>query len=464
MKLLVTAFHYTKGISFIYLRYCNESMSQVTFRRYSLGDEEGIVKVMNEAFSTFKNFGLTPEVWKSYAEIDEGFKLENALVAELEHKIVGHVQLVERDLKVGERTFVKNGGIANVCTLPKARGKGVSTGLMKLAVEISKENGYPMSTLFTGYGGVAHRVYRSVGYADTFFPPYLVGSVEEMKLLQDRTRDVEGVKIRDFKDDDEEKLLDVYELSSTYYTGVVRRTKKYWRKKLTERSSTHSFFFEKFDPDEVIVAEENGEVTGYSYLTFWKRKEKPFQSTENGSIREIVFKPGCYRTFLKLVNESINRMLSEGVKTLNLSIPFDRDYLTLFDDFKVFVTEGIFMTNITNMNLLIDSMEEEFNERLSSDIEGVTSNVSFNLKTLYGSVPIRIKGGEVQVKEESSEAEVEINYHSFTRMVFGIETFSEAITNKKARVKGVENIQQIVSTLDIMFPQMVWHIWPVDHW
>ncbi|MGB9895543.1 MAG: hypothetical protein ACPLN2_06545, partial [Thermoproteota archaeon] len=63
-------------------------MSQVTFRRYSSGDEEGIVKVMNEAFSTFKNFGLTPEVWKSYAEIDEGFKLENALVAELEHKIV----------------------------------------------------------------------------------------------------------------------------------------------------------------------------------------------------------------------------------------------------------------------------------------------------------------------------------------------------------------------------------------
>lgn len=440
-------------------------MPQTIFRRYSPGDEEGIVKVMNEAFSTFKNFGLTPEIWKSYAKIDEGFKLENALVAELEHKIVGHVQLVERDLKVGVHTFVKNGGIANVCTLPEARGKGISTGLMKLAVEISKENGYPMSTLFTGYGGVAHRVYRNVGYADTYFPPYLVGSVEEMKLLQERTKEVEGVKIRELKDGDEEKLLDIYELSSMYYTGIVKRNEKYWRKKLTERSSTHSFFFEKFDPYEVIIAEEDGEVTGYSYLTFWKRKERPFQPVENGSIREIVFKPGHYRTFLKLVNESINRMLLEGVKTLNLSVPFDQDYLTLFDDFKVFVTEGIFMTNITNMNLLINSMKEEFEDRLSSDVEGVASNVSFKLRTLYGSVPIKVKGGEVKIGEEkSNEVEVEINYHSFTRMIFGIETFSDIMTNKKAKVKGAENIQQIINTLDIMFPQMVWHIWPVDHW
>ncbi|MBO3768697.1 MAG: GNAT family N-acetyltransferase, partial [Candidatus Brockarchaeota archaeon] len=316
-------------------------MSQVVFRRYAPGDEEGIVKVMNEAFSTFKNFGLTPEVWKSYTEVDEGFKLENALVAELEHQIVGHVQLVERDLKIGEKTFIKNGGIANVCTLPEARGRGISTGLMKLAIEISKTNGYPMSTLFTGYGGVAHRVYRSVGYADTYFPPYFVGSVEEMKSVQERTKGVEGVKVREFKDGDEAELLDIYELSSSYYTGIVRRTEKYWRKKLTERSSTHSFFFEKFDPYEVIVAEEDGEITGYSYLTFWKRKEKPFRSAENGSIREVVFKPGHYKTFLKLVNESINRMLLEGVKTLDLSIPFDQDYLTVFDDLKVTARMGM---------------------------------------------------------------------------------------------------------------------------
>lgn len=439
-------------------------MSQVIFRRYKPGDEEGIVKVMNEAFSTFKDFGLNPEIWRSYAKIDEGFKLENALVAELDNKVVGHVQIVERELKIGERTFLKNGGIANVCTLPEARGRGISTGLMKLALDVSKTNKYPLSTLFTGYGGVAHRVYRSVGYADTYFPPYLVGSVEEMKLLQEKTNGIEGVKIREFKDGDEERLLDIYQLNSSYYTGAVKRNEKYWKKKLTERSSTHSFFFEKFDPDEVIVAEENGEVTGYAYLTFWKRKEKPFQPRENGSIRELVFKPNYYRTFLKLVNESINRMITEEVKTLSLSVPFDQSYLTLFNDFKIFVTEGIFMTHVTDMNSLISSMVKEFNDRLSSDVEGVTSDLNFELKTLYGSVPIRIKDGEVKIEKKGKEVEVEINYHSFTRMIFGIETFPEVVSSNKAKIRGAENIGQVVNTLDIMFPQMIWHIWPVDHW
>jgi len=436
-------------------------MSQPIFRRYKEGDEEGIVNVMNSSFGTFKEFGLTAEIWKEYAKIDEGFKLENALVAELDGKIVGHVQLVERDLRLGSNTFVKNGGIANVCTLPEARGKGISTNLMKLAVRISKENGYPLSTLFTGYGGVAHRVYRSVGYADTYFSCYFKGSVEEMKALQEKTKSVSGVKIRTFKEGDEEKFLELYNISSRTYSGTAKRSLNYWKKKLTERSSTHAFFYDKFDPEEVVVAEEDGEVTGYAYLTFMGRKRKP--NPENGYIREIVYKPGHYKALMKVANECVNRMLSENVKTLSFSVPLESSYLSLFNEFKMFVSEGIFMTYVTDLKLLFENLKNEFEERISSSICSL-DEMNIEIKTIYGSIPIKIKSGEVKFELDKKEADVEVNYHEFTRIIFGLETFSGAVLNGKVKISGTTNVGRLVDVLDTMFPPRVFHIWSIDHW
>ena len=98
--------------------------------------------------------------------IRPGFKKENAFVAEDNGKIVGHVQVVERELYFGN--FVRAAGIANVCADPDYRNKGISTQLMTYVMEqVSKE--YPLAALDTGYGTSAHRIYPRVGFSPFHF-------------------------------------------------------------------------------------------------------------------------------------------------------------------------------------------------------------------------------------------------------------------------------------------------------
>ena len=71
------------------------------FRRYRDGDEVGIVETMNSAFETFRQWGLTSDIWLELTRRDYGFRRDLALVAEEDGKIVGHVQLVLRKLRYG---------------------------------------------------------------------------------------------------------------------------------------------------------------------------------------------------------------------------------------------------------------------------------------------------------------------------------------------------------------------------
>ncbi|MEM2305671.1 MAG: hypothetical protein QXK51_10035, partial [Candidatus Methanomethylicia archaeon] len=74
----------------------------VNFRRYVSGDEKGIVDLLKICFRSFNSWGLSVEDWLDYCEDDDGFKLENALVAENGGKIVGHIQLMHRKIRINK--------------------------------------------------------------------------------------------------------------------------------------------------------------------------------------------------------------------------------------------------------------------------------------------------------------------------------------------------------------------------
>lgn len=104
-----------------------EVVGEILFRRYRVGDEEEMVEVLGSCFDGFRDYGLRPGVWLEYDSRDHGFSKEKALVAEHNGRIVGHVQLVFMELKMGEGVFVVNGGVSNVCTHLEYRGRGVAT-------------------------------------------------------------------------------------------------------------------------------------------------------------------------------------------------------------------------------------------------------------------------------------------------------------------------------------------------
>ncbi|MBO3839962.1 MAG: GNAT family N-acetyltransferase [Thermoproteota archaeon] len=435
----------------------------IVFRKYRPGDEEGIASLLHSSFESFREYGINKEVWLEYGKIDSGFRPENALVAEYEGKVVGHVQVIYRRVKIGDNCYVDMGGIANVSTMPEMRRRGIGTTLLLNAIDQCVKKGIPLSGLFTSYGSTAHRMYKRVGYEDTFLCEALVGTVDEMKRVKDNCGEAKSVVIRHYEDGDEDKMLRTYLEWGKSYTGLVERSIEYWRRKLVERSAIHTFFYGDFDPEEVFIAVENGEVTGYAYTTLCKKKKVPFRPPEEGIIRELVFKPGCLKSLISLVDAIMDFFISEDVKLCEIASPLEDVYLTVFKPLRK-MPQGMFMTHIPLIHKLFEELKSELENRLSlTPLLG--GKIVMEFETPYGSIRLGVHGGEVNIPvDEEPTVRIFFDSNSFTRMVFGVETISDLITGNMVRIHTTQYIGRVVSIVQALFPRRIWFMSPIDHW
>ncbi|MEM2570510.1 MAG: GNAT family N-acetyltransferase [Thermoproteota archaeon] len=435
----------------------------IIFRRYKPGDEEGIASLLNSSFESFREYGITKESWLEYGKIDEGFKPGNAIVAEYDGRIIGHVHIVNRKIKIGDNKYVDIGGIANVSTLPEMRGKGVGTKLMMNAIEYCLNEGFPLSGLFTGYGSAAHRMYRRVGYEDTFLYSVFLGTIDEMKRVKDNCGRVENVIVRHYENGDEEKFLKTYLEWGRPYTGLVERSIEYWRKKLVERSAVHTFFYGEFDPEEVFITMEEGEITGYAYITLCKRKKVPFKTPETGIIRELVFKPGCLKSLVSLIDAIMDYFLSEDVKLCEVASPIDEVYSTIFRPFRQ-IPQVIFMVHIPLIFKLFEDIKSELENRLSLT-PNVGGKTTIEFETPYGNIRFSVNGGEVNLNvEEEPSVKIFFDSNSFTRMIFGVETIEDLVFENMVRIHTTQYIGRVISMVKALFPRRIWFMSPIDHW
>jgi predicted N-acetyltransferase YhbS len=79
---------------------------EVKFRRYKPGDEEGIVELMKTCFRTFNSWKLSVRDWVGYEGDNDVFSRENALVAEIDGEIVGHVQLMHKKVRIRKSVMI----------------------------------------------------------------------------------------------------------------------------------------------------------------------------------------------------------------------------------------------------------------------------------------------------------------------------------------------------------------------
>jgi len=442
--------------------------SDVIFRRYRPGDEEGIAKVLRACFSNYDMFGLDADYWLSYSKIDPGISTENSLVAEYDGKVVGHVQLVERRIKVADDSFVAMGGIANVSTVPEMRGKGISTRLMSDALGMCRQLGYPISCLFTSYSSPAHRIYERLGYGNTLMcGTWSVGTTTDMERLREKCGNIREVTIRNYEGGDEEGMLSVYREWCQPYTGVVERSSDYWHSKMMKRSSSETFFYEGFDPNEVFVGLENGRITSYACVTYWKNKRRPFRDKNTASIRELAFSSGHDRSLVKLTGAIMEELLSQGIKLCEAHLPDDEPYLTLFDPFKRIPLPGwwdhVYMAHIPLLHKLFEEIRGSMEKRLGRTTTA-GSDAVLALQTPYGEATLKVRGGELSLDDGNPSAKVAFDADSFTRMIFGIETIDKMLGKGNVRITTSEPIGKIVSILLALFPRRTWYTCPVDQW
>jgi len=133
---------------------------QYVVRNYRRGDEAHLAKLFSECFGP-----TTPRVimqWYRRLKVPP----EHVFIGEADGKPVSSVEVVFKQLSMGEGVYSKTCGISGVCTDSDYRNKGIVSNLMKLALEYAKNSGASSASLFTGLGIPAHRIYQRLGFFD----------------------------------------------------------------------------------------------------------------------------------------------------------------------------------------------------------------------------------------------------------------------------------------------------------
>ena len=173
---------------------------------------------------------------------DPTYRPENLRLVEVDGRIVSHVMVVDRVVRVGGAAL-RMGGISGVTTHSAHRRRGYMRALMEDCLAYMERQGYDIS-LLDGIPDFYHRF----GYVPVM-PEYTlrIPAAEAEKLAQ-------PLRVRRYKRSDLPALMALYRADNDRRTGTVVRTEAYWRWRL--KRLRHCW----------VAVDEQGAVRGYVWL------------------------------------------------------------------------------------------------------------------------------------------------------------------------------------------------------
>jgi GNAT superfamily N-acetyltransferase len=126
-------------------------------------DEGQIAQILSECFGPVTPRQLSQWLWKPEVK---------SFVSEVDSNVVSHINIVLKELHLGEGVYLKTGGIGGVCTCSEYRRKGVMTDMMQQTLDYIKNTGVSNSALYTGLMLPAHRIYERSGFCDVQTWPF----------------------------------------------------------------------------------------------------------------------------------------------------------------------------------------------------------------------------------------------------------------------------------------------------
>lgn len=127
--------------------------------------------------------------------------------------------ILERKIVFGGSVH-RVGGVAGVCTDPGHRRLGLARRLLTYGLEYAKGD-FEAYALFTTYGGIAHMLYRRLGFRDMYLREYGIVTLNE--LPQDYCRDCIG----SLGLGDVGLVMDLYQGNIATHDGAVYRDVNY---------------------------------------------------------------------------------------------------------------------------------------------------------------------------------------------------------------------------------------------
>jgi putative acetyltransferase len=445
-------------------------LSNAIIRTYREGDEDEIARLLSECFDSYKSSGLTGGMWLKIFEFDPGYRKNLAFVAEKDGKIVSHVQLVVRDLKVGPGATLRVAGIANVSTLRDFRRDGISTKLLMHAINGAEEQGFPCTALFTGAQIPAHRIYLKLGLTDVYFPVLLLRGTKAPLGWSDhetkRKSSEQEVEIRESNENDDSSILRIYEKNCNAHNGLVVRDMDTWKSKYRKLFVYECpFYEEKPKPSNVLVAEgEEGEVIGYAVSGFAKRDKL-------GHICEVLTLPNRELEAGRPLAEHVVSNLTNEKPVSNIVYSSKG---TLIDEL---FREGssplegvsVFMYRTLNVKAVLESSFPATYPADGKHPEGLWDNKGAIAVRIGDEETVTIKydGKDMSVVEggESREKVVFADHDAFAKFLFGAMSLGELVNEGKVKL-SLHNVKpsRVVRLLDTAYPKKPIHTCPGDLW
>jgi ribosomal protein S18 acetylase RimI-like enzyme len=422
--------------------------------RYKSGDENRIACLLVECFETFSSFGMNGEKWLEYQDIDPGLDLSEAFVARFNRKTIGHVQMVLRNLKIGDSNFVRLACIGNVCVLPEYRQKDVAKELLDHVHNHVSNMGLPLAALLVQPGSRAWSLYSKQGYRDVYLLEDVTSDLEKMKRMIKPLNESKKILIRDYLSGDEKTMLEIYNSASNSLVGIQKRDLDYWKRRYVSVLTYDGFFYEPFDPEKILVAEENGIVCGYCFISILKGK---------GYIREIISMPGKEYAIDYLTAKALEKFASKDVR----EVVFLSMHASLHQTFRNIVKSNFvrisshdqFMIKIIRFSALIKSLEPEILDRLR-DLRPL--NIGLRIDGNSSAIKVEPERIALDSSLEGCNPTFSMNEGLFLKLLFGAASADAVIDEKSVAI--IPNNEYSKTIFRSLFPRKSFYLSPGDVW
>jgi len=430
---------------------------KIVFRKYKEGDEEGIVDLLKTCFRTYNTWNISVEDWLSYEKTDYGFKRELALVAEHNGKIIGHVHIVLRKIRIGE-SFIDIGGIANVSTHPNYRGQRIATKLMSLAIKTCHELQPPLSSLLTGYASPAYHIYRKLGYTNTFFLYEYIGTRDKIEKAIHKLSISQEIVFDELKEEHLEQAMKIYGKWSTKYNGMAYRPLEYWKERILKKTYYYSFFYDEKEAGLRIIAKKDNKIIGYALALLGHKTKRPYWPRDSGVVLEVATISNKY--LKPLLYEITRRLLKEKVKSIRYMIPYNKsikEFLRMLEKAK----GAIYMDYIIDQTKLFKALIPELIKRLKEI--PINENISIDISSPYGCTTLEIKGNEIKIHNKcNSINKIALTRDGIAKLVYGVSTINDLICRDE--IIHINVSDKALRILRALFPKKQTYISIIDQW
>jgi GNAT superfamily N-acetyltransferase len=366
--------------------------------------------------------GAPSEYFASVWRNSPGSKPEHSRLILLDGRYVSHIRLHDRTIRIGYST-IRQGGVADVCTLPEHRRKGYGRRLLEDAASYFLREGYDLSIIISG----VFYFYCNCGYERYPLVRYKV-KVDSSTLSKPY-----GYHVRRFeRGNDLAAVADIYDSYNSGRPLTCVRSYEYWRR--------HFWWIRRETEDGFYVAEHNERIVGY---------------IRNGpsSTLEIGYLPDHDQAAVALFEATMRLMAKRRQEWITLTLPSDEPLLSLIKE-RFEVEEQTYETTlvrIINLPQLLRKLSRHMTLKLAE--MGYDGEVRLGIRIGEHEGGLIVEGCKVTALDHIPEgAEViETNQSEFMKL----------ITNNDFEPQ-IEMSPEVEEMFKVAAPDKKPIFWPID--